>query len=156
MSVAPLIAASVASGRLPVDLPRMLGACHEQALAYERLFPDGAELTDATCVLCGPLDVSWLALRVLNAAQQAEYERVVASARAEYERVVASARAERDRVVAPARAGYERVVASARAEYERVVAPAWAECDRVVASARAAHNIGCARALLAVLTAPPT
>ena len=129
MSVAPLIAASVASGRLPVDLPRMLGACHEQALAYERLFPDGAELTDATCVLCGPLDVSWLALRVLNAAQQAEYERVVASARAEC----------------------DRVVASAWAEYDRVVAPAWAGYERVVASARAAHNITCARALLRAL-----
>ena len=64
---------------------RAAGACHDQAQAFSREWPDGASATAANCrraIELG-LDLDWAAERLLSATALEAYEQATAAAFAE-------------------------------------------------------------------------
>src|SRR5882757_8417376 len=112
------------------------GACQSQRREFDRLFPEGVEVTPDLCEKYSDVfDWSWAAENLLSPSAWAEYEKVTASALAEYEKVTEPAWAEFDKVTASAWAEFDKVTASAWAEYEKVRASALAEYGKVDARA---------------------
>ncbi len=121
-------------------------ACPSQVDLFEKTFGDSVVVTISRAKKVAHLFQWYLAIILLDAQGQAEYNRAIdaawaeynrvgAPALAEYHRVIATALAELDRFTAPAWAQYKRVIIAAGAEYERVTAPAGAEYDRFTATA---------------------
>jgi len=117
-------------------------ACAHQLAAFEREWPDGAEITRENVERARDLglDLRWFARSLLPATAWAKYKRALVAARKEYERATAPARDKYDRVQAPAWAEYNRATALAWADHKRAIAAAWAEYDRVQASAWAEYK----------------
>jgi hypothetical protein len=128
--------------RITSKLLKRKRACREQVALFEKLFPNGVEVTEAICVAhADKFNFHWAAENLLSAPALAEYERIEAPAWAEYMRSLAAAWDEYGRSLAAAWDEYGRSRAAAWAEYGRSRAAALAEYERAVAVefARAAN-----------------
>jgi hypothetical protein len=113
--------------RITSKLLKRKRACREQVALFEKLFPNGVEVTEAICVAhADKFNFHWAAENLLSASAWAEYKRVKDSVQAEYQRNLDAAWAEYQRIVAPTGAEYERAVAASWPEYRRNIAVAFA------------------------------
>ena len=109
-----------------------LKACEDQLDLFKKVFPRGAELSEADVVKAAKagLSLGWLAEHTLSGPALAEYDKARGPALAEYKKARGRAWAKYEKACGPARAKYEKVRGPARAEFEKACGPALAEYDR--------------------------
>ena len=144
-----------------------LGACEDQLALFKKVFPRGAELSEADVVKAAKagLHVGWLAENTLSGPALAEYEKVCDLAWSEFEkgrnlawskyekvRVLALAKYRKVRVLALTEDDKAHALAKAEYEYEKAYGPALAEYEKVYVLAWTNYEKVCGLAWLGLYT----
>ncbi len=119
------------------------GACPKQLNEFIRRYPDGFDVTEASCSAAAAeyeWDTGWAAVLLLPAPLRADYDAKRAALRADYDAKIAALLADYDAERAPLRADYDAKRAALWADYDAERAALWADYDAKCAPLRADYD----------------
>ena len=113
---------------------RQAGACEDQVLLFEQLWPNGATVTLARCqkaVQLG-LKLGWAADNLLSATAREKFNKTTAAAREKFNKTRAPAWEKFNKTRAAAREKFNKTRAAAWVEYEKDTAAAFYKASRLI------------------------
>ena len=111
---------------------RQAGACKDQVLLFEQLWPNGATVTLARCLKAVQLglNLGWAAANLLSATARKKYSKDTAPAWKKFRKDTAAAREKFDKDTAAAREKFDKDTAPAWKKFDKDRDAAWVEYEK--------------------------